>query len=67
MCKESKRLTPFEPKILTEKEKEELQMGTYHRYKIQVADEYNRNNRTSWTDEHKQAWELLKMDEMNEA
>lgn len=67
MCRESKRLTPFEPKVLTEKEKEELQMGVYHKFKVQVADEYNRKSRTTWTDEHKQAWELAQMDAMNNA
>lgn len=67
MCKEAKRLTPFEPKVLTAKEKEEMQMGVYHKYKVQVADEYNRSNRTTWTDEHKQAWELAQMDRMMEA
>jgi len=67
MCKESKRLTPFKPTKLSKKEKAELQMGMYHRYKVQVADEYNRKNRTTWTDEHRQAWELAQLDAMADA
>jgi len=66
MAKESQRLTPFEPKTLTEDEKIRLQRGTYVKFSFTNHDA-NAVGLAGWTDEHKQAWELARMDEMSEA
>lgn len=66
MAKESKRITPFTPKELTSVEKDKLQRGTYVKFSFTNHDA-NALGLAGWTDEHKQAWELARMDEMSEA
>jgi hypothetical protein len=66
MAKESKRITPFTPKELTQKEKEQLQRGIYVKFAFTNHDA-NAQGLAGWTDDHKQAWELARMDEMSEA
>ncbi len=63
MCKETKRITPFKPKPLTEKRKQQIRDGIY------ASDNFtnhaaNKIGLTTWTNEHKQAWELARMDEL---
>ena len=63
MCKETKRLTPFEPKVLTGEAKTQAQHGTYVRFAF-TNHEANAVGLAGWTDDHKQAWELARMDEL---
>lgn len=65
MCRETKRITSFKPKALTKKQKQELQDGLYasHNFTNHAA---NKIGLAGWTDEHKQAWELARLEEMNE-
>jgi len=66
MAKESKRITPFTPRELTRAEKDRLQRGTYVKFSFTNHDA-NALGLAGWTDDHKQAWELARMDEMSEA
>jgi len=66
MCKETKRITPFKPKVLTGTEKEQIQHGTYVKFAF-TNHEANKRGLASWTDHHRQTWELARMDEMSEA
>jgi len=66
MAKESKRLTPFKPKALTQEEKAQLQHGIYVKFAF-TNHEANAIGLAGWTENHKQAWELARMDEMSEA
>ena len=66
MAKESTRITPFAPKTLTRAEKTRLQHGTYVKFAF-TNHEANAQGLAGWTDDHKQAWELARMDEMSEA
>ena len=66
MARESKRLTPFVPKALTNEERTKLQHGTYVKFAFTNHDA-NAQGLAGWTDDHKQAWELARMDEMSEA
>lgn len=63
MCKETKRLTPFKAKALTVKRKQTLREGLYaaHNFTNHAA---NKIGLLTWTNEHKQAWELARMDEL---
>lgn len=62
MCKESKRKTPFAPKVLTTAEKIKMQQGVCASYKVLTNDDQNKRGLASWTDQHKQAWELDRME-----
>jgi len=66
MARETKRLTPFTPKVLTKAERVKLQHGTYVKFAFTNHDA-NAAGLAGWTDDHKQAWELARMDEMSEA
>ena len=66
MAKESKRITIFAPKQLTAEERNKAQRGTYVAYSF-TNHEANKAGLAGWTDDHKQAWELARMDEMSEA
>lgn len=66
MAKESTRITEFAPVELTQKEKDKLQRGTYVKFSF-TNHEANASGLAGWTDDHKQAWELARMDEMSEA
>jgi hypothetical protein len=66
MARETKRITPFAPKELTQKEKEQLQRGIYVKFAFTNHDA-NAEGLAGWTDEHKQAWELARMDELSTA
>ena len=63
MCRETKRITPFKPSALTEAEKIRLQHGTYVKFSFTNHDA-NLIGLATWTDDHKQAWELARMDEL---
>ncbi len=62
MCREIKRKTPFAPKVLTTAEKLKMQQGVCTSYKVLTTGEQNRRGLASWTDQHKQAWELDRME-----
>lgn len=66
MCRETKRITPFNPKPLTKARKLELQDGLYasRNFTNHAA---NKIGLASWTDEHRQAWELACLEEMGKA
>ena len=63
MCKETKRLTPFKPTVLTAARKRKIGEGMYasHNFTNHAA---NKRGLATWADEHKQAWELAQMDEL---
>lgn len=63
MCKETKRITAFKPKSLTLKQKQTIREGQYasHNFTNHVA---NKIGMATWTNEHRQAWELARMDEL---
>lgn len=63
MCKETQRITPFKPNTLSAKQKQKLREGQYasHNFTNHKA---NKTGLATWTDDHKQAWELARMDEM---
>lgn len=65
MCKETKRITPFNPKTLTATQKQKLGEGQYaaHNFTNHAA---NKIGLAGWTENHKQAWELARMEEMND-
>ncbi len=65
MCRETKRITRFNPKPLTKARKLELQSGLYasHNFTNHAA---NKIGLAGWTENHKQAWELARMEEMND-
>lgn len=63
MAKETKRITPFVPKQLTAVQKQKLGEGMYALYNF-TNHEANKIGLASWTDDHKQAWELARMDEL---
>ena len=60
MCRETKRKTPFNPVVLAEKEKLALQKGMFVRESI-TNHSANERGLAGWTDEHKQAWELERL------
>ncbi len=66
MCRETKRITPFKLNALTEKQKQRLGEGMYasHNFTNHAA---NKIGLATWTDEHKQVWELARMDELGVA
>ena len=66
MARESTRITEFSPKQLTDDEKTRLQRGTYVKFSF-TNHAANAAGLAGWTDDHKQAWELARMDEMSEA
>ena len=66
MCKETKRITPFKPKLLTEKRKQQIRDGIYASDNF-TNHEANKIGLATWSEDHKQAWELARMDEMSEA
>lgn len=63
MCIETKRITPFVPNPLTKAQKQRIREGMYASYNF-TNHEANAKGLAGWTDEHKQAWELAQMDEM---
>ena len=65
MCRETKRVTAFNPEPLTLKQKLTIQEGQYASYNFtnHVA---NKIGLATWTDDHKQVWELARMDELSE-
>lgn len=65
MCKETKRIMPFVLNLLTAAQKRKLSEGMYALHNF-TNHEANKIGLASWTDEHKQAWELARMDEMGE-
>ena len=66
MCRESKRITPFVSNPLSAAQKQKIREGMYasHNFTNHAA---NKIGLTTWTNDHKQAWELARMDEMSEA
>lgn len=66
MCRETKRITPFKASVLTAKQKQKIREGEYasHNFTNHAA---NKIGLASWTDEHKQVWELAHMDELVKA
>ena len=64
MCKETKRITTFKPKPLTKKRKQQIRDGIYASDNF-TNHEANKRGLASWTDEHKQAWELARMEELS--
>jgi hypothetical protein len=66
MCRETKRITPFKLNALTAKHKLKLREGMYasHNFTNHAA---NKIGLATWTNEHKQAWELARMDELGAA
>ena len=62
MCRETKRKTPFKLNELTAKQKQKIREGMYasHNFTNHAA---NKIGLATWTNEHKQAWELARMDE----
>lgn len=65
MCRETKRITPFKPKRLTKARKQALQAGQYASYNF-TNHAANKIGLNGWTNDHKQAWELDRMDEIND-
>ena len=63
MCRETSRITPFVPNELTAKQKQKIREGMYasHNFTNHAA---NKRGLSTWTDDHKQVWELARMDEM---
>jgi hypothetical protein len=66
MCRESKRITPFVSTSLTVAQKQKIREGMYASFNF-TNHAANAKGLASWTDDHKQAWELARMDEMSEA
>ena len=66
MCRETKRITPFKPRALTAAQKQKIREGMYatHNFTNHAA---NKIGLTAWTKDHRQVWELARMDEMGEA
>ena len=64
MAKEAKRITPFKPRALTNTQKLKIREGMYatHNFTNHAA---NARGLASWTNDHRQAWELARMDEMS--
>jgi len=60
----TERKTPFTPKQLTREEKVQLQHGTYVKFSF-TNHAANKIGLASWTDEHRQIWELAQMDAAN--
>ena len=65
MCRETKRITPFVLSVLTAKQKQKIREGMYasHNFTNHAA---NKIGLAAWTKDHRQAWELARMDEMGE-
>ena len=57
MCRSVERLTPFNPRSLSAREKENLQRSMYAMHNI-TNHEQNERALAKWTRYHKQAWEL---------
>jgi hypothetical protein len=66
MCRETKRIKPFVSTKLSAAQKQKLREGQYasHNFTNHVA---NKIGLATWTNEHKQAWELARMDELGAA
>jgi len=65
MAKESKRITPFVLTELTVAQKQKIREGMYAMHNF-TNHEANTVGLASWTNDHRQAWELARMDEMGE-
>jgi len=65
MCRETKRITPFKPKALTKKQKQTIQEGQYASHNV-TNHTANKIGLAGWTEEHKHAWELAQLEEINE-
>lgn len=57
MCKESKRLTPFEPKVLTAAQKKDIQNGMLVTHKIDVREANAQGLSRYESRKHNGAWE----------
>ena len=57
MCRESKRLTPFQPKVLTDKEKADVQNGMLVTHKIDVSNANTLGLTRYESMKHNGAWE----------
>jgi hypothetical protein len=60
MCRSIERLTPFTPRTLSTREKENLQRSFYTMHNI-TNHKANEHGLRSWTREHKQVWELERL------
>ena len=66
MCKETKRITPFVSNALTAEQKQKIRDGMYASHNF-TNHEANKIGLAAWTNDHRQAWEFARMDEMGEA
>lgn len=66
MCRKSERLTPFVPRVLTAQQRAAMQRGTYATYNFTNRGANERGLR-SWTTQHRNAWELARLDDPSPA